>query len=314
MSIVAPGTVAFGMQLPIQSQSTLYAEPWEATATPSDLAAIAKNADDTGFLYVAVCDHISIPPPLDGRMGTTWYDTIATLGWLAALTTRVRLLSHVWVAPYRHPLVSAKAFATLDHLSGGRVLVGVGAGHVEAEFTTLGVDFHRRGKLLDESIDALDVALRAEYPSFDGPTWSFSGGGAKPVPVQDPRPPIWVGGSSPAALRRAAHKADGWLPQGTPRAEMPSQIAELKRLRESGPLAGQPIDVNTVVELLHIGAPTWDVGEHTISGEPDKIAASLREYGEMGVNVLQVRFRCRSLAELLDQMDAFTADVAPHLA
>ncbi|MCB1262735.1 MAG: LLM class flavin-dependent oxidoreductase, partial [Acidimicrobiales bacterium] len=88
--------------------------------------------------YVAVCDHVAIPRPLDETMGTEWWDTIATLGWLAGITEHVRLLSHVSVLPYRHPLITAKAFSTLDVLSGGRAVLGVGAGHVEAEFALLG--------------------------------------------------------------------------------------------------------------------------------------------------------------------------------
>src|ERR1700736_3144334 len=151
MNIVPDGQVVYGMQLPVQAQSEMFVADWERTSGPDELIAMAAKADEMGFFYIAVCDHIAIPRRLAPAMGTTWYDTIATLGFLAALTTRVRLLSHVWVAAYRHPLASAKAFATLDHLSGGRVIVGVGAGHVAGEFTNLGVAFERRGRLLDEA-------------------------------------------------------------------------------------------------------------------------------------------------------------------
>ncbi|HAM01778.1 MAG TPA: LLM class F420-dependent oxidoreductase, partial [Acidimicrobiaceae bacterium] len=99
-----------------------------------------------------VCDHTAIPRRLADAMSTTWYDTVATLGWLAGITSRVRLLSHVYVAALRHPLRAAKEFATLDALSGGRLIVGVGTGHVTEEFALAGVDFARRGALLDEAI------------------------------------------------------------------------------------------------------------------------------------------------------------------
>ena len=147
------------MQLPIQAQSEMFVADWERTSGPDELVAIARKADETGFFYLGVCDHIAIPRRLAPAMGTTWYDPVATLGLLAGVTSRVRLLPHVWVAAYRHPLQSAKSMATLDHLSGGRLILGVGAGHVPEEFAELGVDFRRRGKLLDEAIDALDVAL-----------------------------------------------------------------------------------------------------------------------------------------------------------
>ena len=317
MRIVPEGRLVYGMQLPVQAQSTMFVDEWERTAGADELARIARQADDTGFFYVAVCDHVAIPRRLAPAMGTTWYDTVATLGFLAGVTTRVRLMSHVWVAAYRHPLLSAKAFSTLDRLSKGRVIVGVGAGHVPEEFASLGIDFHQRGRLLDEAIDALKVALSEEFPSFSGPTWKAEDGGIGPRPVQLPRPPIWVGGSSPAAIRRAAARGDGWLPQGTPRARMPEQIGLLldhrRRLLGEQAAAADPIDLGTICELLYVGRPGWDVGRGVISGEPEKLAAALREFGDMGVNHVQIRFKVRSCEELLDQMERFGAEVAPLL-
>src|SRR5688572_20967525 len=156
------------MQLPVQSQSTYYAEPWEASAGRAELEAIARAADESGFDYVAVCDHVAIPADRAEAMSTVWYDTIATLGWLAGVTERTRLLSHVYVPAYRHPLATAKAFATLDELSGGRVVLGVGAGHVEAEFDLLGVPFAERGRLTDEAIDGIRAAWSDEFGWGDG--------------------------------------------------------------------------------------------------------------------------------------------------
>src|SRR5213083_427777 len=130
-----------GIQLPIQSQSTIYAEPWERDAGPDELTAITRAAEAAGFAYVGVCDHVAIPADRAASMETAWYDTVATLSFLAAATKTIRLLSHVYVPGYRHPLQVAKAFATLDHLSKGRVIMGVGAGHVEGEFGVLGLDF-----------------------------------------------------------------------------------------------------------------------------------------------------------------------------
>jgi probable F420-dependent oxidoreductase len=312
MGVIPAGSVAYGIQLPVQSQSRLYVEEWETRAGPDELVAVARAADEAGFFYVGVCDHVAIPRRLAETMGTTWYDTIATLGLLAGVTTRTRLLSHVAVLAYRHPLVSAKAFATLDHLSKGRVIVGVGAGHVPEEFAQLGVDFRRRGALLDEAIDALSAALGEEFPTFHGPTWSFDDAGQGPRPVQQPRPPIWVGGSSPAAIRRAAERGDGWLPQGSPRSKLPEQIAALREHRERA-RGGEPIDVGANCEFCFIGDPPFDVGRHTRTGKPAEIAESLRELVAMGVNQLQVRFKSRSSGELCDQIAAFGAEVAPLL-
>ncbi|MEU3921575.1 LLM class F420-dependent oxidoreductase [Streptomyces sp. NPDC029004] len=300
------------MQLPVQSQSTIYAEPWEAAAGAEDLAEIARAADRAGFAYLATCDHVAIPRRLADAMSTVWYDPVATLAFLAGITERVLLLSHVAVVGLRHPLVSAKQYATLDHLSGGRLILGVGAGHVQEEFEALGVDFAARGPVLDETIDALRAALgEEEFPEFAGERFSFSGLGQRPRPAQR-RIPLWVGGSSPAAVRRAAVRGDGWLPQGDPRTRLPDQIAKLKALREAAGITA-PIEIGAITEPLYVGDAHWEIGRRTVSGKPEAIAESLRAYAAMGVHQIQVRFRSRSRSELTDQIAAFGADVAPHL-
>ncbi|MFE6826988.1 LLM class F420-dependent oxidoreductase [Streptomyces sp. NPDC057690] len=299
----------YGIQLPVQSQSTLYAEPWEADAGPADLVEIARAADRAGFAYVAACDHVAIPHRLAEAMSTVWYDPVATLAHLAAVTDRVRLLAHVAVVGLRHPLLTAKQYATLDHLSGGRLILGVGAGHVREEFEALGVDFERRGAVLDETLDALRAALGPdEFPSHHGKSFDFEGLGQRPRPAQA-RVPLWVGGSSPAAVRRAALKGDGWLPQGDPRDRLPAQIETLRRLRGDD----TPLTVGAITEPLYVGAPGWEVGRRTLTGPPEALAESLRAYGAMGVHQIQVRFRCRSRTELTDQIRLFGAEVGPLL-
>ncbi|MFE3901693.1 LLM class F420-dependent oxidoreductase [Streptomyces sp. NPDC059153] len=312
MPILPTGPLSYGMQLPIQSQSTIYAEGWEAVATPADLAEIARTADRTGFAYLASCDHVAIPRRLAGVMSTVWYDPVATLAFLAGITERVLLMSHVAVVGLRHPLATAKQYATLDHLCGGRLILGVGAGHVPEEFQALGADFEGRGGVLDETIDALKAALGPEeYPEFAGEWFSFAGLGQLPRPAQE-RVPVWVGGSSPAAVRRAAVRGDGWLPQGDPREKLPAQIARLKELREAAGIE-VPIVIGAITEPLYVGEPEWSVGRRTLTGKPEALAESLREYGAMGVHQIQVRFRSRSRGELTDQMAAFAGEVAPHL-
>lgn len=304
--------LVYGMQLPVQSQSTIYAEGWEDRAGPADLVEIARAAERAGFDYVASCDHVAVPRRLASAMSTVWYDPVATLGFLAGVTERVRLLSHVAVVGLRHPLITAKQYATVDHLSSGRLILGVGAGHVREEFEVVGADFERRGAVLDECIDALRAALGPqEFPEHHGKLYDFEGLGQRPRPAQE-KVPLWVGGSSPAAVRRAALKADGWLPQGDPRDRLPAQIAKLRRLRaEAG--VEEPITVGAITEPLYVGEPAWDVGRRTLTGSPERLAESLRAYRAMGVDQIQVRFRSRARSELTDQIAAFGADVAPHL-
>jgi probable F420-dependent oxidoreductase len=240
-------------------------------------------------------------------MSTTWYEPISTLGFLAANTTQTHLMTNVFVGPYRHPLQTAKAFATLDALSGGRVILGMGAGHVAGEFDALGLPFADRGRLLDDAVDGVKDAWRDE---FTGP--GDDQVGMRPRPVQRPRPPIWIGGSSRPALRRVAARGDGWIPQGTPRKKMPDSIAYLRAHRDEVRPGAEP-EIGVITEAMYVGEPGWEVARGTIAGPPEKLAESMNEYGAMGVSHLQVRFQSRSIDELCDQIERFGVDVGPHL-
>lgn len=287
----------YGLQLPVQSQSTIYVQPWERGAGAAELVQVARACEAAGFDYVAVCDHVAIPGDKAEAMSTEWWDTIATLAYLAAKTERVRLLSHVYVLPYRHPLVAAKAWATLDALSGGRAILGVGAGHVEREFEALGLPFAERGRLLDEAIDAVRAALQDEHPVHAGKQWQFEDVGVRPRPVQD-RLPIWVGGSSPAAMRRAAERGDGWLPQGPPEGGMEAGIARVHEQRAAAGRADEPFTVGALSGPLKLE-------------NVEKVSAYLRTYRDMGVDQVQVSFRSASVDELCEQIARFAAEVAP---
>ncbi len=295
------GARVFGMQLPIQAQSNYFVSEWERTAGAAEMARITKTADDNGFFYVGVCDHVALPESVVGGMGTHWAEPISTLSWLAAHTTRIGLLTHVYVLAYRHPLMAAKQFANLDYLSGGRALIGVGAGHVQAEFEQLGVDFHRRGKAVDEAIPVLAAALESEF---------VDGFGSRPRPVQSPRPPIWVAGSSAPAIARAARFGDGWLPQGPATTEM---VAALHVGRDAAGRSDKPMMIGHITPFLYVGDASFDIGEGTISGSPTAITEQILAGTPVGVNQLQVRFRSRSCDEICDQMVAFATDVAPLL-
>jgi probable F420-dependent oxidoreductase len=279
---------------------------------------VARACDESGFFYVGVCDHTAIPERLAPTMSTVWYDTTATLGWLAGITTQVRLLSHVLILAQRHPLRAAKELSTIDKLSGGRLVVGVGAGHVNEEYELLTGDFEHRGRHTDEAVAALALAFTEEFPTLPGPRWTASGMGVAPRPVQQPRPPIWIGGSSGPAIRRTAALGDGWLPQGTPRSELAGQIAQLRRLREEL-RGGAPLDIGTIVEPIYLNGPgtggdaDLKLPGWAVTGGAEQVAASLRELTDMGVNHLQVRFIARSAEECCDQIRAFGELVGPLL-
>jgi probable F420-dependent oxidoreductase len=309
VSVVPAGELVFGIQLPSVALSTMVAAPWEREngAGVPELVQAAQAADRAGFFYVAVCDHVAIPRELAPAMSTTWYEPISTLGFLAGQTTRTHLMTNVFVGPYRHPLQTAKAFSTLDALSGGRVILGMGAGHVEKEFGAMGLSFADRGQMLDEAVDGVKGAWRDEFTGSGDDAV-----GMRPRPVQQPRPPIWIGGSSRPALRRVAERGDGWIPQGTPRKKMPESISYLRSHRDTVRPGAEP-EIGVITEAMYVGEPDWEVARGTITGPPEKLAESMNEYGAMGVSHLQVRFQSRSIDELCDQIERFAAEVGPHL-
>jgi alkanesulfonate monooxygenase SsuD/methylene tetrahydromethanopterin reductase-like flavin-dependent oxidoreductase (luciferase family) len=214
------------------------------------------------------------------------------------------------VVALRHPLRAAKEFATLDTLSKGRIICGVGAGHVTEEFDQLGPEFDHRGPVTDEAIVGLAAGLVDEFPVLDGPTWRTEGLGLKPRPVQSPRPPIWVGGSTPAALRRAARFADGWLPQSL--GPNPELLDELRRMRAEYRNSA-PLDIGAIAAPFHVGTPAagFDLPPGTVVGNGDRIAEYLQPFRAAGVGQVQVRFPARSADEQCDQIAAFGREVIP---
>ena len=310
-AIIPEGTTAWGIQLPVQSQSTIYAQPWEVDCGAAELELIARAAESAGAFYVAVCDHVGIPRPADDSMSATWYDTVATLGWIAGFTESVHLLSHVFVLAYRHPMVTAKAFCTLDHLSGGRAILGVGAGHLESEFAMLGAGYESRGKRVEQDIPKIRSAFVESYPVLDVGGESIEVG-MSPRPERAGGPPIWVGGSSPAAIRRAAQLADGWLPQGPPEMGTAAAIDRIRELRAAADMP-EAFDLGVNCDPVHLGRRTDDMSKWTLTGSADEVAERLRRYVALGINQLQLRFIAHSAEGYAEQLEQFGAEVAPQL-
>jgi probable F420-dependent oxidoreductase len=304
-----PHAVLFGIRLPVQAQSTAYAEPWEAGGGAHEIASVARVAEHSGLAYVAVGDHVAVPKTRAGELSTTWFDCVTTLSFVAAATHRIRLLSHGYALTFRHPLVAAKQWATLDALSGGRAILGIGSGGLAAESAALGVDHEDRDDALDEALDALRAALDTEFSSHHGERWSYDEMAISPRPRQR-RLPVWIAGSTDAALRRAAARADGWVPSGPPEGGMTAAIARLHELLERGGRAGEPFAIGVRSGPLYIGEPPWDVGR-AVHGSPDQVASFLRVFAAFGVDQIEVAFRSRDVHELYDQLRVFGAEVVP---
>ena len=310
-AITPPGEWTCGVALPIHTLTATLADPWEHAATVEDLVSIARKAEDTGHHFVGVTDHVAIPDnDYAAHMSTTWYDTVATLSYLAACTETVNLASVVWIAAYRHPLQTAKSFSTLDHLSGGRAILGVGSGHVEAEFDALGVDFQARGRLLDETLEAVRGAFDGRYVSHSGEAFSYSDVGVGPAPVREL--PIWVGGSGRAAWRRAGRLGDGYVPMGNPVSQYGEIIDSINAAAAAAGRGGHHFDVGFMPPWCYMLAESAPEGlPPVVACGAEPVAASIRAGREAGANTFHLKFRARTLEEYLEQFDAFAESVVP---
>ena len=184
---------------------------WEKDASIEDLTQIAEAADRLGYHHLTCSEHIALPAVEEQRRGARYWDPLATFGYLAARTQRIRLATNVLVLAYHHPLEIAKRYGTLDRVSNGRLILGVGVGSLKEEFDLLGVPFDDRGPRADDALRALRASLSVAEPAYHGEFYSFDGMVVDPCAVQD-RVPIWIGGRTLRSLRRAATLADGWAP------------------------------------------------------------------------------------------------------
>lgn len=187
------------------------AASWEQHGSIDDLARIAESADRLGYHHLTCSEHIAVPVAERRRRGIRYWDPLSTFGFLAARTRHIRFATHVLVLAYHHPLEIAKRYGTLDKISGGRVILGVGVGSLKEEFDLIGAPFDDRGPRAEDGLKALRASLSNPQPEYHGSWYSYRGMAVDPCAVQE-HVPIWLGGRTLRSLRRAAAHADGWCP------------------------------------------------------------------------------------------------------
>jgi probable F420-dependent oxidoreductase len=181
-------------------------------ATPEALTRWVQLSEALGYHLIMTSDHVAITPDVYARYPAPFYEPLSTLGWLAGITRRMAIGTTVIIVPYRNPLETARVFANVDQLSGGRLIFGVGVGWAQQEFHVLGVPFHQRGAMTNEYLEAIKQLWTHDVASYAGKFVAFQDVHTAPRPVQSPHPPIWVGGPSDAAMRRAVRYGDAWHP------------------------------------------------------------------------------------------------------
>ena len=298
------------------------------TGVPDAIEALLARGEDLGFHSVVIADHLVFPTEITSRYpytvsgafpgGGDALDQLSLMAFAAGRTRTLRLITSVMILPYRNPVLTAKMLATIDVLSRGRVTVGVGVGWLREEFEALGApDFKRRGAVSDEWLRIFKTLWTQSPASYEGEFYRFESLLCLPQPVQKPHPPIWIGGHSPAALRRVARLGDGWHPVGANPA-VPLRPAELKasldQLRALTEKEGRDPSRLTI----SFKAPVYDDTPLTAAGErrpftgaPAQILEDIDAYARLGVSELIFDVRTEDLGQSLERMERLAALVKP---
>lgn len=261
---------------------------WEHAADIKTLTHVFTTADRLGYEFMTAPDHIAVPPGLE--RGERFYDALSTFSFLASVTSRIRFLPYVLVIGFSHPLEYAKRWGTLDYLSGGRVTLGFGVGNLREEFDMLGVPFDDRGARADDALKALRASLGKRVASYRGEYYQFDDMVIDPHATQE-HLPIWIGGHSKRALRRAVTLADGWCPapvnfRGPDWDQLKSMLGEVDLPEGFDVLVGpiEPLDP---------------------MGNPEQVRDVLGTATENGGTVFRLTVKHNSMAEYLDQLAAY---------
>jgi len=298
----------FGLSLPHFRQ----------VASPEAIRHVAQRAEHLGYDGIWVSDHIVIPSSAVGRFGSMFYEPLTVLAFAAAVTSKVRLGTTVLILPYRNPLVTAKVLATLDVLSGGRVTAGMAVGWTEDEFKALGVPFKERGALSDEYIAAFKVLWTQDRPEFHGQYVRFENIAFEPKPVQKPHIPIWIGGNSKRAIRRAVALGDCWHPTRPLVEDVKAGVAYLREV-----CAQRGREPNTLMIAVRQPLKLYDgveasVRRRPLLGSTQKIVDDIGHYRDTGVQYMMLdtfysapELEHQTIEGVLETIERFAADVMP---
>ncbi len=302
---------AFAMPHLLQLKATT--QPWEAAVTGADQTRMAKRADELGYDMIAVPEHIVMPNSHVDLSGPHHFHAAAGQGYFAGATKRILINSSVAILPLQHPMVTAKALATIDWMSSGRIIATFGVGWLKQEFELLGVPFHERGRIADEYLAAIVELWTKPSPSYEGKYVSFKDVAFEPKPFQKPHPPIWMGGDSDAALKRAARFASGWWAFLTKPEDIKARIDFIK---------AQPSFKGGPFEVMY-GLATSRVGEgHVVNDDPNAradmsaqhIVDRLGWFKELGVTMSSVPIPpLKGFEPYLDYVQWVIEEIKPKL-
>jgi probable F420-dependent oxidoreductase len=278
--------------------------------TWDDIKRVTLAAEELGYDSVWTTDHLIIPRADLEPYGNI-FESLVTLAMVASITSRVKLGTSILVLPQRNPILAAKQIATIDAATGGRMIVGLGAGWNAGEYKNISANFHNRGKRLDEDIALLRALWSNETPTFHGKYTQLDDALFSPLPARR-EIPIWIGGNTEPAIRRAAKLGDGWHATGAP----PDVFANaVKQIREFAPARNFTFSNRLNINMDPSASPTYDyrgAPRRRLAGTDDQVRAFLREYAQAGLEYAALWFPMNALSVGLKQMERFVRDIAPE--
>jgi probable F420-dependent oxidoreductase len=282
-------------------------------AAGKNILELALSAEEIGFDSVWVSDHIVIPSSHKG-FGSTFYEPLVTLSYLASKTTNINLGTSVLILPYRNPIIVAKMISTIDNISNGRVILGIGSGWIKEEFESLESDFKNRGEMTDEYIEIMIKLWTEEHAEYKGKYICLSGLTFNPKPYQRPCPPLWIGGNSEEAMERALLYGDGWHAVGLTPEEIKVRIITITKQLENNVNRSDKfvISVRRNLQITSDKVINLDKSE-TLRGTAEKIICGLNEYKLFGVDYIIIQILSGSFDEILDTMNIFYNEILKDL-
>ncbi len=281
---------------------------------------LAENAEMLGFDSIWISDHVVLPTKYEGRFSNVLYDPFVLLASIAAKTKKISLGTSIIIVPYRNPIVVAKMISTIDLLSEGRIVLGVGPGWMEEEFNILGIPFNERGQRTDEYINIFKEVWEKDEPQFEGEFYSFSKIKFYPKPIQKPHPPIWIGGISKKAIERAVDQGNGWHPVWLSPDQMEKKIGYLKRIAKE---QGRNLDNFVfsirnrlrILETTEVKKPDFSEsrGKYTFSfhGTTEEIIHKIRQFESIGVSHIMFDLDVENNKEMFNTIERFANDIMP---
>ena len=287
--------------------------PWEAHATGKDIIRFAKRADALSWDWLTVPEHLFIPDDMAEVMGRRFPEGITACSVLAGATERIHLLTYVLVVPYRNPVLLAKQIATLEFIAGGRFTLGAAPGHLQGEFEVLGVPFRERGLITDEYIDAMIECWTSDSPAFKGKYVSFQDIVMEPKPVQKPYPPIFIGGNTEVAMKRAVQRGDGWMPWLITTEQLGGCLEFIRRQPAYEEKKDRFEIVITTTEYKVEDYSHAEKGTTEIVTERDRILRELEDLQKAGTTVAQVMTpQVDTVDQCLEWIEWYDSEIIPN--